>query len=559
MTSKLLPLSWLRFRTLRNSIFPITRETIIRTGIFLPIGLAFTVGLYIGMVRILNYLLSVEIIGSLLIQHLLSIVLFTFFFMLLFSNLATSLATLYLADDLPILFSLPISRNNIFIHKAIEATVHSSWATLLTSIPIFAAYGITHRSPFLFYFLLPLPILFFLIIPSCLGMFLVIFMAHILPAQKARQIILFGGAFLLSLLVIYFRIMQPELLVDPENFPLLAQYVTHLRTPTSPYLPSHWLSQAIMALINKDSSKLAFPLLLLFSTSAALLTILHWLSEKIYFRGWERSQESSYRKKTPSSSLQKLPGIQFYRHLPRSLRPLALKDTLIFWRDPGIWSQAIILISLIVIYLFNIRNLPIANQILKNEISFLNTAFASFVLAAIAVRFIYPAISLEGKNLWLIQSAPLTGRQIIYEKLLITLIPLILTSLVLVISSNRILHVERFIAVVSTLTIVLISTGLTCLGIGLGALYPRFEFNNPAQIATGFGGMLYMFLSMIYVGLVMSLEAWPVYLHFQGIPTLRILLNPYTQLCFVLLILLNILTIILPIRLGIRKLENIEV
>src|SRR5688572_31916223 len=62
----------------------------------------------------------------------------------------------------------------------------------------------------------------------------------------------------------------------------------------------------------------------------------------------------------------------------------------------------------VVIYVYNIKVLPIwsgeqLSFLMINVVSFLNLGLAGFVLAAIAARFIFPAISLEGRTLWLLR------------------------------------------------------------------------------------------------------------------------------------------------------------
>ena len=63
--------------------------------------------------------------------------------------------------------------------------------------------------------------------------------------------------------------------------------------------------------------------------------------------------------------------------------------------------------------------------------------------------------------------------------------------------------------------------GITALGVGLGAVFPRFKHENVAQIPTGFGGIVYMLVTMLFIGSVILLEAWPVYRIFTSKPSAR--------------------------------------
>jgi len=48
------------------------------------------------------------------------------------------------------------------------------------------------------------------------------------------------------------------------------------------------------------------------------------------------------------------------------------------------------------------------------------------------------------------------------------------------------------------------------LALGFGALYPKFNTENAAQIPTSFGGLVLMMASVTLIGLVIVLEGKPV-------------------------------------------------
>jgi ABC-2 type transport system permease protein len=104
--------------------------------------------------------------------------------------------------------------------------------------------------------------------------------------------------------------------------------------------------------------------------------------------------------------------------------------------------------------------------------------------------------------------------------------------------------------------------GITSLGIGLGAVFPRFRYENVAQIPTGFGGIVYMLVTMIFIGVVVTLEAWPVYRIFMAqiagsaLPPsgwVRIILS------LGLVLVINALALFLPIRIGLKRLSEREI
>ena len=87
---------------------------------------------------------------------------------------------------------------------------------------------------------------------------------------------------------------------------------------------------------------------------------------------------------------------------------------------------------------------------------------------------------------------------------------LILTE-VLIVLTNILLSVTPFMMALSTITVFFIVPGIVAMGIGFGAAYPDFKAENPAQTVTSFGGLVFMIVCAGYIGLVILIEAGPVY------------------------------------------------
>jgi ABC-2 type transport system permease protein len=111
-------------------------------------------------------------------------------------------------------------------------------------------------------------------------------------------------------------------------------------------------------------------------------------------------------------------------------------------------------------------------------------------------------------------------------------------------------------------TILFVTFGIVGLGVGMGAAFPKFKFENVTQIAGSSGGLLYMIAATSFVAAVLFLEAVPVYLilsaEFRGTSlSSRAIAFSVASLGAVLL--LNVLAVALPMRWGKRKLEALEI
>ncbi len=251
-----------------------------------------------------------------------------------------------------------------------------------------------------------------------------------------------------------------------------------------------------------------------------------------------------------------------FRFLPGPVRAFTTKEIKAFLRDQTQWSQIFLVVALIVIYLYNFSVLPleqssIRTAYLQNVLSFLNIALAAFVLAAVSARFVFPAVSQEGEAFWIVRSSPISIRTFLWIKFFVYFLPLLILSEVLIVVTNLLLHVTPFMMVLSVLTIFFMVPGIVSMGLGLGAIYPDFQAENPAQSVTSLGGLIYMTLSIGFILAVVALEAGPVYSIFMsGIRRVGLKGVQWLWLVgsFSVVLILCLMALMIPMRLGEKKL-----
>jgi ABC-2 type transport system permease protein len=517
--SPLITSNWLlllipRFLAVRNGVRRMDRGGHIRTLILATLIVLFWCGIFWFFYRTLDYFRTIPDLGPVLSQKLLSMVFLTFFTILLFSNVITSLSTFFLSRDLLLLVPAPVPPSHLFAAKFIETLVDSSWMVLLFSGPAFLAYGVVYGGGLAYYLMVLLTFVPFLVIPAALGVIATLILAYALPAQRGKDMLLVFSTLFLSLLYLLFRLLQPEKLVNPEAFSDFLAFVAAMQTPTSPFLPSTWATEVTLPFLGLKDGEVLFHYLLLLSTALFLLVAGSFLATSLYPLGWSKAQEGQRRRGLRRWWDIAVQGMA--RLFPSSLRAIVTKDLKTFFRDTGQWSQLFMLLALIVVYVYNFSVLPIGGSALRtfylqNIVSFFNLALAGFVIAAIAVRFVFPAISLEGKTFWVVKSAPVPLRRLWWSKFWVALLPLLFLGELLVSVTNHFLGVSTFMMVLSAVTLFFLTFGIVALGMAVGVAYPNFTAEHSAKIAAGFGGVLYMVLCIGFIGLVAVLEAWPVY------------------------------------------------
>ncbi len=555
-----------RYNAIRNRLTRLAPGDGLKTTVLVLLGLGFWVFLYVVSYKVLMYFRTIEGLGDLLALRLLSMILLTFFSILLFSNIVASLSTYYLSEELNILLAGPVNIDSIYRAKFLETMIDSSWMTLIYGLPVFIAYGTVFKASLAYYLGLVLMLVPFLMIPAAIGIIVTMLLVNAFPARRAKDIIVLLGLLFFVALYILFRILKPEKLVDPDTFPSLVQYLTALRTPVSPLLPSTWATETLSPLLRKTAGEALFYLLMLWSTALAGTVIGEWICENIYYTGWSRSQEGKKAAISRSRTVDVLFNVITFPFRGK-IRAIVLKDIKLFFRDTSQWSQIFLLLALMIVYIYSFKLLPLERAampsfFLQNLISFLNLGMVGFVTSAVAVRFVFPAVSLEGDSFWIIRSAPLALEDFLWAKFWSSLLPLLALAEILIVLSNTLLQVTPFMQYLGIATVFMMTFGIVALGVGLGAVFPRFKHENVAQIPTGFGGIVYMLLTMLFIGLVIALESWPVYRIFTA-QTLggHISFSGWVTiiLSFAAVLAVNCMAVFLPIKAGLKRLKQREI
>ncbi|MCG2726938.1 MAG: hypothetical protein L6420_11930 [Elusimicrobia bacterium] len=544
--------------TFKNRILAIKGWKIIKNLMFLSVGFGMLGALYIGFYRLLSYLEGIQLIGGMLSWKLTSMLFLITFSMIIVSSIIISMTTLYYSFDLKFLFSCPLNMKVLFLDKAFETVFYSSWTLMLAILPFIIALGQVKSLNFGFYASYIFLVIPFVMIASSFGIIFSMALMYLFPSSRTRDIVWILGSLSLSFVYVVFRFSKPEKLIRPDALEVVAQYINYLQAPTAEYFPSWWLTKAVMSYSHSDWTAFIQYSLYLIVLSIIVYAAMTYLSGFFYMKGFSGAQEGVKFKGNDKLSFEQK---MFNLEIPfKDILLLCWKDRKLFLRDARYWSQIILIGALIMVYLFSIKNLPLDGPDIKSLISFLNIGVAGFVVSAIGLRFIFPAISLEGNNWWIIKSFPISIKSIMISKLLIAGIPSVLIGIVLIAFSNKFLEADFFISAISVFTIIITSIAISIMGIGLGALFPDFKVENIHQIESSPGGFIYMACSIGYLALIVGIESWPVQMHFaHNFGRANAWNFTGVGFCAAAFIILNALVMIIPWKLGLKNLEKHEI
>jgi ABC-2 type transport system permease protein len=529
-----------------------------RAFLFGGVGVGVFFALFYGAAWITWQLQEYEELGDYLLRLGLSWIFMTFLAFLTFSGIVTALSTFFLSEDLRLLLTAPVAARRLFYARFARTVVQSSWMVVVFVTPLLLGVGLAECAPATFYLTSLLTVVPFAVIPVAIGTACTLLLVNVFPARRARDLLMLMGFLFAAAIVILLRMLRPEQLVRAESLPDVTGFFSTLQSPVTPLLPSFWAGELLFASLKGGWDVLHASAL--WSTALAFCVALRAADERWHFSGYSRSQEAP---KARFAHFRALDDLARWLPLSPVRKQLLVKDVKIFLRDVSQWSQLLLLLALMLIYLYNFRvldlgRIPYMSGFVKNVYAFVNLAMAAFVLSTVAVRFVFPMVSAEGPAFWLIRKSPISMHDFLWSKFWTGLFPILFLTETLTIAANELLDVDPFLKIVAAMAIVFMSFALVGLATGLGARYPRFTADNPSQVAGSYGGVAFMIVAVLLIIVTIALLGWPstTYLYYQlrhrPIPTVRLVLM---GLSFVAAIAVSMMAWLHGMKSGVRALD----
>lgn len=445
-----------------------------------------------------------ELVAVVANQHI-----FTHFFlvlavMLAFSNAILAFGSLFGRSEAGYLLALPAPPRDILFIKWLEGMVLSSWSFLLLGVPLMIAVAGTSDVAWYYYPLFAGHFLGFIVIPATFGL-LVAWAVAMWAPRRPRSVAIWAAVFVLAVIGIWLGTIVQGASSDRWLVALAEQ----VKVARQPYLPSAWSARGVVAAVRRDAGESLFYL------GAVLANGLFfaWLVINALARSWpEAFNRANQGRPLPTVRDGRLTRILtrlLFFYLPRRWRLLLLKDVRGFLRDPTQWTQMVIMIGLLMVYAANLKRMPMNfdQPGMRAVMAFLNLTTVSLILATFTSRFVFPLLSLEGQQLWLLGLLPVERIHILVAKFIFSVTITGLSALVVMTLAMDALSLPRDWTLLQLSVAMGICVGLSGLSVGLGARFPMLTQRNPARIASGFGGTVNLVVSMLFVAAEMALLA----------------------------------------------------
>jgi len=550
----LLPLFWsARNRTRRRE-----PGDGLRAALFGGSGLAVAGALFAIAFWLTWQLLDYEELGDYLIRLGLGWLFLTFLSFVAFSGVVSALSTFFLSEDLRLLLPAPVPQSRLFYSRFTRTVGQAGWMVVAFVLPVLLGLGLARCAPPGYYLTAVGTVVPFVVIPSALGCLVTLGLVSVFPARRARDVLMLMGLLFAVALVLLVRFLRPERLLDVQSLPDVTAFFATLQSPVTPFLPSFWAGESLFAALRGQLDLLHLGAL--WTSALALSVLVRAAYGRHHFSAWSKAQEARKARFTRFVFLDPL-----VRLLPMAAarRALLVKDLKVFLRDTTQWSQLLLLVALALVYVYNFRvldleRIPYMSRLVKSAYAFVNLAMAAFVTAAVAVRFVFPAVSAEGPAFWIVRTSPVKLSSFLWSKLWTGLLPILVLAEALTIASNQLLGVDPFLRMLGAFGIAFMTLALVGLACGMGAEHPRFSAENPTQVAGSYGGVAFMVLAVLYILTTVALLAWPASIYIwhehRGLPV-----SPGRQAAIAgalgAALLLSVATFWSAMRRGVRALE----
>jgi ABC-2 type transport system permease protein len=493
-----------------------------------------------------------------------AIVLFLALVLMVLTSFTTVLSSLYLSGDMDMLLAAPVPMRAVFAVKFFGGLL-TPYALLFFLLgPFLLGFGQgLGFGPI--YFVVSIAVLLLLpLLPTGLGALLVMAVVRVIPARRAREIVgVIGGMVGVSWYI--FSQFTRELTPRLAN----ARLLDYLRRFDNPIAPSAWAARALVA-----AGEGRWPALLLYGGLFALLSIGVFivclaLAERLYYAGWSNMSTQGGKvkgRRQKAKEMERAERTPFYLlpftfYLPEQSRAVLYKDLKVFPRDLRNLQQLIFPLVLAGIWTFRLiaggslgngRGVPS----FFNSLSALASAGISFYICLVLSGAIGGAgISREGRGFWLFKVAPISARRLLIGKLVLAYLPFPVVGTLFVIFLSVLQHSPPIDFLRSLLLVLVAGLGVSSISLGLGAAFPKFNWENPRQQNSFQAGCLSPILYMAYLGVAIGVVL--------GVPELGRLIPDFslalTAGSWIFFLALTTLVVWGALAFGAARLERVEI
>lgn len=434
---------------------------------------------------------------------------------ILLTGFGVVLQALYLSGDMDFLLSTPVPIRAVFVAKLVQAVLPNFIILCLLTLPVLFGLGISSGYHFVYYPCVVIMLATIALAAASLASLLVLVVVRFFSPRRVAEVIGFvvGLSFFISS-----QIAPRHIYIGfaDANERQMRSFLNMVERFNSPWSPLAWAGRGMVELGKSEW----LPALSLLAASLILTSLVFCAalatSERLYYTGWAGLQNNRRKSKNKNKvgpaigAAASKAANPLARLVPAPVRAILVKDLRLHRRDLRNASQLLTPLILGVIYAISLLSshgqMPVGRG--KAPPAFIHAGNALLVYGDIALALFLGwmlvgnlaglAFSQEGKNYWILKAAPISTRQLLTAKFLVSFIPSALVCSIYVLVLEILKRDSPLSIIVSLISVCMMVAGLTGIYLALGTRGARFDWENPSQIFRAIGclgslvGMLFL-------------------------------------------------------------------
>jgi ABC-2 type transport system permease protein len=404
-------------------------------------------------------------------------------FLLLLGALTTGISMLVLSAELPSLRALPLPHAWIFRRRLLGTVGAASAPFVLLALPVLGVAAARSLRPGVALVGGLAALLALVLVAGLTGSAGALLLVRYVRPRRALLLSGLVSALALSASLIGVREVHPERLFDPIAALDLLERLGGAPPPAPLLDPVAHVARGLTRALFGDMRGLLAPAValgaaaLLFPAAARLLAPAHL-----------RALDEAIASPPAGAAARRRP-------VPSPGAALARAEVATLFRDASTPAQISSLVSVFLLQLLNLVALPSGDAATRDVLAGLETGLALFLVSALSLRFVYPAVSSDGRGALLLRTLPLSPGRHLAVRYLVRGAAAAMAGLLLAGANVLVLRPPAATAGAAVLVALAGSLALPALHLGLGALFPRYGAPNAISVALGPGGLFALVLS----------------------------------------------------------------
>lgn len=426
----------------------------------------------------------------------------------LLSAVATGSTIFFRVAENRLFLTTPVPLSALFVLRSLETFALTSWAFVVLAAPALVALGVTYDRAAGFYVLGAVLLGGFLVFTGCLGTLLTMCFGALLGHFRSRLgIIALTVGLLAGAGLAVGRSVVPtradfNMIFEPGLFNGTTVALHFVEDKFAGW-PSHAFAASVFGLATGQGSHPQGVLLvsLILPVLAAVLS--YWGGGALFGRVIWRASEGVLLARPEGRILPPLGWPSFPVVLRGPVGALLEKELVSVLRNPQELGRAAFFAFLLGLFTLLFLRVPVPGEAGTEDVTARLVAFSllatGYFLTTVALRFVFPALSLEGGAAWILFTSPIRLRRLFWARLAVYSAAGFAGLGTLALAGGVRLGLSPLGFALFAAELALMSLTIMTVALALGVCWPDFRGRSAEALATSAGGLLTTALCLGYV------------------------------------------------------------